>query len=191
MSAQRRAVADKPQMTEWIDESTLPVYSPRHLVVTDLVDGAVCSGRNRPLNESAGVIDKDFDPHRSAAKRRRCIPTVVLRLTEKEWCALDRQSDYAAKVPQLGCAYCLGVPASGCRCIGNSEHHRDEWTGRLGRHHLCISGFGTAGRAWFVTPRSRMPTDPMNWFGGQCQSYLDRASRISAALGRCSGAGTS
>jgi len=38
MSAQRRAVTDQPKMAEWIDESTLPVYPPRHSVVANLVD---------------------------------------------------------------------------------------------------------------------------------------------------------
>ena len=68
MGAQRRAVADQPKMSEWIDESTLPVYPPRRLVVANLVDGAVCSGSYCPTNESVGVLNEDFDSNRSAAK---------------------------------------------------------------------------------------------------------------------------
>jgi hypothetical protein len=104
MSAQRRAITDQPKMSEWIDESTLPVHPPRHLVVANLVDGAVCSGRYCPTNESVGVVNEDFDPHRSAAKCRRRIPTIVLRLTKKERSSVDRKSNYATKVPQLSCA---------------------------------------------------------------------------------------
>ena len=150
-------------MAEWIDESTLPVYSPRHLVVANLVDGAVCSGRYSPLNESVGVVDENFDTRRSVAERSRSIPAVALRLAKKERCSLDRQSDYAAKVPQLGCAYCRGVPASGCRCIGNSEHHRDDWTVRLGRHRQCLSAFHRSmegrvlGRAYDGSGRAPSP----------------------------------
>src|ERR1019366_4747163 len=69
-------------MAEWIDESTLPVYSPRHLVVANLVDGAVCSGRYSPLNESVGVVDEDLDPHRysPAHQERTVLPRPSVRL---------------------------------------------------------------------------------------------------------------
>jgi len=55
-------------MAKWIDKPTLPMYSPRYLVVANLVDGAVCSGRYCPLNKSVGIVDEDFDPNRSAAE---------------------------------------------------------------------------------------------------------------------------
>jgi len=58
MSAQRRTVTDKPQVAEWIDESTLAMYPLRNLVVANLVDGAVYTDRSCPLNESVGVVDE-------------------------------------------------------------------------------------------------------------------------------------
>lgn len=79
-------MADEPEVPEWIDEPTLAVHSPQHLVVANLVDGAVCSGRHRPFNESVRVVDEHLDPYRSAAERGRCIPPVVLLLHAKaEW----------------------------------------------------------------------------------------------------------
>jgi hypothetical protein len=101
-------------MTKWIDKPALPMYSPWYLVVANLVDGAVSSGRHCPRNKPIGVVDEDFDAYRSAAERRWRIPAVVCRLTKKKGRPSERHSDDAAKVSQLGGANGLGVPLRGC-----------------------------------------------------------------------------
>jgi hypothetical protein len=55
-------------MAERIQTPSLPVPTPRHLVITDLVDASVGAGRHSPCDELVGLINEDLDSHRSRAK---------------------------------------------------------------------------------------------------------------------------
>ncbi len=84
VGAQRGPVADQPQVAERVDEAALPVDPPWRLVVTDLVDAAVGSGRHGAIDEAVRVIDEHLDPDRPRANSGRGVPAVVLGLAEEE-----------------------------------------------------------------------------------------------------------
>jgi len=123
------------------------------------------------------------------------IPAVVFRLTRKNG-ALRPSSRDAAKVPQLRSANCLGVPPSCCRCIGNSEHHRDDWIVSVGRHRQMFiraqSLVGGKGldvghdRSDGVSPK--VPVGRSNYLPARCLMVADwvtAAGRSGAASHGC------
>ena len=56
-------VTNEPEMAERIDEASLPVNSPRRLVVAYLVDRTVRPSRHRAVNKAVGVVCEHLDPH--------------------------------------------------------------------------------------------------------------------------------
>src|SRR5215218_9397261 len=100
-------------MPERVDEATLPVHTPGHLVVADLVDGAVRSRGDGSLDERVRVVDEDLDAYGPGTQGRRSVPAVALRLAEEERCAFDGETYDAAEVPQFDGAQRSGVPPCG------------------------------------------------------------------------------
>ena len=60
MRFQRRLVAHEPLMPEWIDETTLAVRAPRHLVSPYRVNRPVGASLYGPSNESTGLVAEHF-----------------------------------------------------------------------------------------------------------------------------------
>jgi len=69
-------------VAEWIKKTTLSVCSPRYLVVANLVDGAVRSGRHSPLNECVRVVDEEVAPMALAYHRAAFDASETASITE-------------------------------------------------------------------------------------------------------------
>src|SRR3989442_14639460 len=82
-------VANQPDVTEGITEPSLPMNSPRGLVVPDLVCGAVSAGFDSLTHKGVRVIDEDLDSHGRVPARRWADESRVRRFVEKERCLLD------------------------------------------------------------------------------------------------------
>jgi hypothetical protein len=133
MAAQRRAVANHPNMAEWIDETALPVSSPRHLMIPDWVEITVRAGLHRPSDERVRVVAKDLNSCRGHTELHRSFPTVLLRLSEEYLGAINLHAHDASQVPELCRTQRLFVPRERCGSIRNCEHYGDQ---RLAaRHH--------------------------------------------------------
>ena len=55
-------------MAKWVDKPTLPMDTPWHVVVADLVDSAIRSRRNCTFDKAIRIVNKYFDAYRSTAK---------------------------------------------------------------------------------------------------------------------------
>ena len=84
MRQDRGPVTDEPEMAERVEEASLAVHAPWHLVIADLVDTAVRSGCHRTFDEAVGVVHEDLDPDRPCASGCGSVPAVVRGFAEEE-----------------------------------------------------------------------------------------------------------
>jgi hypothetical protein len=96
---QGRFIADQPNMSEGIDESTLPVGSPWSLVIPNLIKTAICTRLHGACNDSIWVIAEQFDPDRSNAYRFGAFPAIPGWLGKEERCTLNLQSHDGSQTP--------------------------------------------------------------------------------------------
>ena len=73
--AQRRFVADQPNVPEWIDKPALSMSAPRHLIIFYIGKAAGCTCFQSACNHIIGFVNKQFDPCGRRTKLLRTIET--------------------------------------------------------------------------------------------------------------------
>jgi hypothetical protein len=82
--AQRGLVANKPDVPERVDESSLPMNAPGRLVVPNPVAIAARPLLHRPGNEGVRILAEHLHPRRCDAEHGWALPAVRLRLSDEE-----------------------------------------------------------------------------------------------------------
>ena len=67
MSLKRRPIANHPFMAKWIYKTALPMRSPRHLVIADLIQATIGSGFDGASDESVRIIAENLNTCGSGA----------------------------------------------------------------------------------------------------------------------------
>lgn len=127
---QRRAIPDRPSMSERIGEAALAMHSPRGFMVGRGFYRRR-AGLPRVINEAVWFINEDLDPRGGQAGVARallCLPAWY-SLVNEERRAVDLKAGNSAEVPQLGGAQCRRVPADRRSRVGNDQHHRKKRRG--------------------------------------------------------------
>jgi hypothetical protein len=92
IGAKRGPIANKPEMSKWIHESTLSVRAPRHLVITNDVTLLAGALEERLGDHGVWVIAEQLDAKSCRTDALRGSPTILFRLAQKEGRAADFQS---------------------------------------------------------------------------------------------------
>src|SRR5207244_7378764 len=137
---QRRLVAHEPNVAEGIDESSLAMRSPRHLMILDVGQTTFRTRRQCPRDQRIRIVAKYFDAGRSRTQLFGNLPTVPGRLAHKKRRAGNLQTGDRAQAPEFRRAERLLVPSDSRLSIRDREHHRDRRAMYLRRHHCPVYG---------------------------------------------------
>ena len=91
---QRRSVADQPDMTEWIGESTLAMDPPWSPVILDVLQTAGCARLQCASDHRVGVVAEQFNPDRGGTYFLWAIPGVLGWLGKEEGRTRDLQTGH-------------------------------------------------------------------------------------------------